>query len=88
MYHGLTIDSKWVATKLAVNLRLQFSAPQCPDIVNYDTNLGEQENDSVFGDIDDPDAECGYGSCTYHLGEINIGTTDSIVGPTPEICEF
>eukprot|EP00752_Nemacystus_decipiens_P018338 g16453.t1 len=65
------------------------SEESCPNIMNYDTDLNDQTNDSVFGDIDDPEnAECGYGECTFHLGEIAIGDAETIVGPAPEICEF
>lgn len=57
--------------------------------MNYDTELRRQENDSVFGDIDDPDnAECGYGECIFFVGEVAVGAAETIVGPAPEICEF
>lgn len=57
--------------------------------MNYDTELGRQENDSVFGDIDDPEnTECGYDVCTFLVGEIAVGAAETITGPAPEICEF
>eukprot|EP00903_Cladosiphon_okamuranus_P015337 g14167.t1 len=72
-----------------VDMVNNVSEQSCDDIMNYDTDLGDQENDSVFGDIDDPEnAECGYDLCNFHLGEIVIGAAETIVGPAPEICEF
>ena len=73
-------------------LMFQFASlitrQQCPDIKNYDKD--SFHNGDLFGDIDDPEGECGSSSdlCTWFEGSVTIGTADPIVGETSDICEF
>eukprot|EP00904_Undaria_pinnatifida_P008962 jgi/Undpi1/5196/HiC_scaffold_2.g00478.m2 len=71
-----------------INMIDNVATESCPDIKNYDK--GSFYNRDLFGDIDDPEGECGSSSdlCTWFEGTVTIGSADPIVGETSDICEF